>query len=75
MLSEIANKIASAMSNLLLTVVVSLLHRAHIIKLPVEPLHHTLNHYGMSEVKIVSSYLGFIVLLCILGILLKMYLF
>ena len=58
-----------------ISVVVSLLHRAHIIKLPVEPLHHTLNHYGMSEVKIVSSYLGFTVLLCILGILLKMYLF
>ena len=38
------------------SVVVSLLHRAHIIKLPVEPLHHTLNHYGMSEVKIVCIY-------------------
>ena len=31
----------------IISVVISLLHRAHIIKLPVEPLHHTLNHYGM----------------------------
>lgn len=59
----------------IISVVVSLLHRAHIIKLPVEPLHHTLNHYGMSEVKIILSYWGFTVLLCIIGILAKMYLF
>ena len=39
----------------IVSVIVSLLHRAHIIKLPVEPLHHTLNHYGMSETKIVYS--------------------
>jgi phospho-N-acetylmuramoyl-pentapeptide-transferase len=59
----------------IISVVVSLLHRAHIIKLPVEPLHHTLNHYGMSEVKIVLSYWGFTALLCIIGILAKMYVF
>lgn len=59
----------------ILSVVVSLLHRAHIIKLPVEPLHHTLNHYGMSEVKIVLTYWGSTVLLCIIGILAKMYIF
>ena len=59
----------------IISVVVSLLHRAHIIKLPVEPLHHTLNHYGMSEVKIVLSYWGFTALLCIIGILAKMYIF
>jgi phospho-N-acetylmuramoyl-pentapeptide-transferase len=59
----------------IISVVVSLLHRAHIIKLPVEPLHHTLNHYGMSEIKIVLSYWGFTALLCIIGILAKMYLF
>ena len=57
------------------SVVISLLHRAHIIKLPVEPLHHTLNHYGMSEIKIVLTYWGITVLLCVLGILAKMYLF
>ena len=59
----------------ILSVIVSLLHRAHIIKLPVEPLHHTLNHYGMSEVKIVLTYWGTTVLLCVIGILAKMFLF
>ena len=59
----------------IISVVISLLHRAHIIKLPVEPLHHTLNHYGMSEIKIVFSYWGFTALLCIIGILAKMYIF
>ena len=59
----------------IVSVIVSLLHRAHIIKLPVEPLHHTLNHYGMSEIRIVLSYWGATVVLCIIGILAKMYLF
>ena len=59
----------------IISVIVSLLHRIHIIKLPVEPLHHTLNHYGMSELKIVFTYWGCTVLLCIIGILAKMYLF
>ena len=59
----------------IISVVVSLLHRAHIIKLPVEPLHHTLNHYGMSETKIVLSYWAATLVLCIVGILAKMYIF
>lgn len=59
----------------IISVVVSLLHRAHIIKLPVEPLHHTLNHYGMSEMKIVFSYWGATLLLCVIGILAKFYIF
>ncbi|WP_458453715.1 glycosyltransferase family 4 protein [Methanobrevibacter sp.] len=59
----------------IISVVVSLMHRAHIIKLPVEPLHHTLNHYGMSETKIVYSYWGMTALFCIIGILAKMYIF
>ena len=59
----------------IVSVIVSLLHRAHIIKLPVEPLHHTLNHYGMSETKIVYSYWAITAILCIIGILLKMYVF
>ena len=59
----------------IISVVVSLLHRANVIKLPVEPLHHTLNHYGMSETKIVFSYWGITLLLCIIGILAKMYIF
>lgn len=40
----------------ILSVVVSLMHRAHIITLPVEPLHHTLNYHGMSEQKIILLY-------------------
>lgn len=59
----------------IISVVVSLLHRAHIIKLPVEPLHHTLNHYGMSETKIVYSYWGATLILCVIGILAKFYIF
>ena len=59
----------------IISVVVSLLHRAHIIKLPVEPIHHTLNHYGMSEQKIILTYWGMTVLLCVIGILAKMYIF
>ena len=59
----------------IISVVVSLLHRAHIIKLPVEPLHHTLNHYGMSEIKIILIYWLATALLCIIGIITKMYLF
>jgi phospho-N-acetylmuramoyl-pentapeptide-transferase len=59
----------------ILSVIVSLLHRSHIIKLPVEPLHHTLNHYGMSEVRIILTYWGTTVLLCAVGILAKMYIF
>lgn len=59
----------------IISVVISLLHRAHIIKLPVEPLHHTLNHYGMSETKIVLTYWGCTALLCAIGILAKMYIF
>ena len=59
----------------IISVIVSLLHRAHIIKLPVEPLHHTLNHYGMSEQRIILTYWGATAVLCIIGILVKMYLF
>lgn len=59
----------------ILSVVVSLLHRAHIINLPVEPLHHTLNHKGMSEVKIVCIYWLGTVVLCAAGILGKILLF
>ncbi|WP_296889108.1 glycosyltransferase family 4 protein [uncultured Methanobrevibacter sp.] len=59
----------------ILSVIVSLLHRAHIIKLPVEPLHHTLNHYGLSEVKIILFYWGSTAILCVLGILADMYLY
>ncbi|MBR3214215.1 MAG: phospho-N-acetylmuramoyl-pentapeptide-transferase [Methanosphaera sp.] len=40
----------------IISVIISLMHRAHIITLPVEPLHHTLNYHGMSEQKIILLY-------------------
>lgn len=40
----------------IVSVIISLMHRAHIITLPVEPLHHTLNYHGMSEQKIIYLY-------------------
>ncbi len=40
----------------IVSVIISLLHRSHIITLPVEPLHHTLNYHGMSEQKIIILY-------------------
>lgn len=48
----------------IISVVVSLLHRAHIIKLPVEPLHHTLNYKGLSEKRIVLLYWAATVIVC-----------
>ncbi len=48
----------------IISVIVSLLHRAHIIKLPVEPLHHTLHYKGLSEKKIILIYWGATVLVC-----------
>jgi phospho-N-acetylmuramoyl-pentapeptide-transferase len=40
----------------ILSVIISLMHRSKIIKLPVEPLHHTLHYKGLSEGKIVALY-------------------
>ncbi len=48
----------------IISVIVSLLHRAHIIKLPVEPLHHTLHYKGLSEKKIVALYWTATVIVC-----------
>ncbi len=55
--------------------IISLLHRAHVITLPVEPLHHTLHYHGMSEVKIVLSYWLITALVCILGLLVDYFFF
>lgn len=52
----------------IISVVVSLLHRAHIIKLPVEPLHHTLHYKGLSEKKIVALYWSITFLICVVAI-------
>jgi phospho-N-acetylmuramoyl-pentapeptide-transferase len=48
----------------IISVIVSLLHRANIIKLPVEPLHHTLHYKGLSEKKIVALYWAATVIVC-----------
>ena len=59
----------------IVSTIISLMHRAHIITLPVEPLHHTLNYKGISEIKIVLSYWLLTVVVCAIGILGKLYLF
>lgn len=59
----------------IISVLVSLLHRAHIITLPVEPLHHTLNYHGISEIKIVLLYWMGTAILCALGILIRIFFF
>ena len=52
----------------IISVMVSLMHRAHVIKLPVEPLHHTLHYKGLSEKKIVVIYWSMTLLICITAI-------
>lgn len=53
----------------IISVIVSLMHRAHIIKLPVEPLHHTLHYKGFSEKKIVGIYWSTTLIICLAAIL------
>ncbi len=55
--------------------IISLMHRAHIITLPVEPLHHALNYRGISEIKIVSSYWLITAIVCIIGLLVDYFVF
>ncbi len=57
-----------ALSIPIISVVISLLHRGHIIKLPVEPLHHTLHYKGLSEKKIVGIYWTITFLICVVAI-------
>jgi len=52
----------------IVSVIVSLLHRAHIIRLPVEPLHHTLQYKGLSEKSIVFLYWLITLILCVIGL-------
>lgn len=59
---------ALALAVPIFSVVVSLLHRSKIIRLPVEPLHHTLHHKGMSEVKIVATYYLSTIVICVIGL-------
>lgn len=55
--------------------IISLMHRAHIITLPVEPLHHALNYRGISELKIVYSYWLLTAIACIIGLLVDYFIF
>lgn len=57
----------------IISVIVSLMHRSHIIKLPVEPLHHTLNYKGMSEKSIILLYWGLTVIFSAIGLFLCPY--
>ena len=57
------------------SVVISLIYRAKLIKLPTEPLHHALSFYGWSETKIVYTYWGLTALLCIVGLLATIFIF
>lgn len=59
----------------IVSTIISLMHRAHIITLPVEPLHHTLNYKGISEIKIVLSYWLLTVVVCVIGIVGKLLFF
>ncbi|MEA4957424.1 Phospho-N-acetylmuramoyl-pentapeptide-transferase [bioreactor metagenome] len=59
----------------IVSVIISLCHRAKIIRLPVEPLHHTLNYRGMSEKKIVFSYWFLTAVICIIGLLVDYYIY
>jgi phospho-N-acetylmuramoyl-pentapeptide-transferase len=49
----------------IISVIISLLHRSKIIKLPVEPLHHTLHYKGFSEKKITAIYWISTLIICI----------
>ncbi|ADP77560.1 Phospho-N-acetylmuramoyl-pentapeptide-transferase [Methanothermus fervidus DSM 2088] len=52
----------------IVSVIISLMHRANIIKLPVEPLHHTLHYKGLSEKTIVITYWLITFVLCSVGL-------
>ena len=59
----------------IVSVIVSLAHRAKIIHLPVEPLHHSLNYKGISEKKIVGIYWILTAVICLIGLLVDYYIF
>lgn len=59
----------------IVSTIISLMHRVHIITLAVEPLHHTLNYKGISEIKIVLSYWLLTVVVCLIGLATKYFIF
>lgn len=52
----------------IISVIISLMHRSGIIKLPVEPLHHTLHYKGLSEGKIVALYWLATLIICLVAL-------
>ncbi|MDR0911346.1 MAG: glycosyltransferase family 4 protein [Methanobrevibacter sp.] len=59
----------------IVSVIVSLFHRANIIHLPTEPLHHTLNSIGFSEKKIIAIYWSLTAIVSIIGLLISYFIF
>ncbi|MDR3292152.1 MAG: phospho-N-acetylmuramoyl-pentapeptide-transferase [Methanobrevibacter sp.] len=57
----------------IVTVVISILNRANIINLPIEPFHHVLNYHGISEKKIIVSYWLITALISGFGLLISYY--
>ncbi|MGC9517733.1 MAG: glycosyltransferase family 4 protein [Methanomicrobiales archaeon] len=68
-LGDIIYFAAIALAVPIISVIISLLHRSNIIKLPVEPLHHTLHYKGFSEKKIIAIYWISTLIICIFLIL------
>jgi phospho-N-acetylmuramoyl-pentapeptide-transferase len=64
-----------ALSVPIVTVIISLMNRVNIINLPIEPLHHALNYQGVSEKKIISSYLSLTAIISVIGLIVTYYLF
>lgn len=52
----------------IISVIISLIHRSGLIKLPVEPLHHTLHYKGLSEGNIVALYWASTLIICLLSL-------
>lgn len=57
-----------AMAVPIISVIISLMHRSGIIKLPVEPLHHTLHYKGLTEGKIVALYWLGTLIICMMAL-------
>jgi phospho-N-acetylmuramoyl-pentapeptide-transferase len=64
-----------ALSVPIVTVIISLMNRVNIINLPIEPLHHALNYQGVSEKKIIVSYLLLTAIVSGIGLIVTYYLF
>jgi phospho-N-acetylmuramoyl-pentapeptide-transferase len=59
----------------IVTVIISLLHRVHLITLPIEPFHHVLNYHGISEKKIIALYWLITAIMSSIGLLITYYFF